>query len=310
MRRIDKSCLATMQSPVRHLMEVAVGNSLFQIAPERQREFAQILDNFDIVYTNERPWRCCADPSARKIFLSRGAVELLWCTARAHYLFYERFIQGKSFAVQSVEIDCASDPLVSESLVLLKWAINCQRDGNSADDWPPNLPIPLKTAPAGPDNAANEICLVSCAFLLHHELAHIRLNHRGNVDTETSLYQEKDADNLAAEWMLDGLDTESPIFGKRMLGIVQTTVLTTALGLYGIRSMGGRTHPFSYDRLAALLERFLGRDNHVAKDIAFSALMLHFSNSGHRLQRQAFADTTEALDAIYNQLAKEYNACQ
>ena len=308
MRRIDRTCLATMQSPIRHLMADNLGNSVFNIAPERKSEFDISLDNFDLIYTNERRWKFCADadPSKRVVFVSRGAVELIWCSSLADFLLYTRLIQGKKLD-RPTEIDPHSDGGVSNALKLLRWAIICQLENDTADNWPPNLPIPQETPADGPDNAANELCLVSCAFLLHHELAHIRLRHSAGVDNALSLSQEKEADIAAAEWVLDGIDADSLIFVKRMLGVVQAFLLATAIGLYG-GNLGGNSHPFSYDRLTSLLNRFLGNANHITKAIAFAVLALHFKNSGRTLKKQAFADPEEALEALCNQLAEEFHA--
>lgn len=317
MRRIDRQCLKTMQSPIRHLMTDKVSGSVFTIAPERAAEFGVSLDNFDLIFTSERRWKFCADPdpTKREVFVSRGAVELIWCASLAHFLFYTRLVQGKKFD-RPTEIDPHSDARVSNALQLLAWAINCQLAKDTADNWPPNFPTPLKTpAKESDENVADELCLVSCAFLLHHELAHIRLAHVGISKEQLktpetaalSLSQEKEADIAAAEWVLDGIDVNSPMFVKRMLGIVQGFLLTTAMGLYG-GILGGNSHPFSYDRLTSLLNRFLGNAPHITKGIAFAVLDLHFQNSGRTLNKQVFADPEEALEALCNQLAEEVHA--
>jgi hypothetical protein len=306
-----------MQSPIRYLMADHLPNSVFTIAPERRAEFDISLNDFDLIFVSQRCWKFCAYPERTpgEIWVSRGAVELMWCASLAHFLFYTRMIQRKKFD-RPVEIDPHSDPTVSNALLLLRWAIDCQLNHDESDNWPPNLPRPLQAPPQESDeNVADELCLVSCAYFLHHELAHIRLHHATFTKeelkkpeiAELSVSQEKEADIAAAEWVLDGIDAESPMFVKRMLGITQGFLLTTAMGLYG-GNLGGNSHPFSYDRLASLLSRFLGNANHVTKGIAFAVLDLHFHNSGRTLKKQAFADPEEALDALCNQLADEGHA--
>ena len=421
-----------MNSPIRHLMEVNVGNSFFNIAPERQAEFDQVLNNFDLIFVNQRLWKCCADPEPdkREIFLSRGAVELIWCSSLAHFLYYTRLIKGRKFD-KPTEIDPHSDDKVEKSLNLVSWAIRCQpsetnppfllkpsdirnvqsfatllsrpsdrlttflyqslgtatrkelfsflksgkdpghicelivRDLNGiiknehiknelglrhlsirtetddflkqlpeGDDvkylnrflledvfqseikpccirdnylsiWPAGLPCPQKTPQRFSDeNVADELCLVTCAFLLHHELAHIRLGHSANVADEVSMAQEKEADNEAADWLLSGVEVDSPFFVKRMLGIVQANLLMTTLGLYD-GNFGGKTHPYSFDRLTSLLDRFLGKKRHIAKGLAFAVLNLHFNNSGRKMKMMAFEGPEEALEALCDQLAGE-----
>jgi hypothetical protein len=306
-----------MQSPIRHIMAERLPNSVFTIAPERQAEFEVSLSDYDLIVVNQRRWTFCAYPERTpgEIWVSRGAVELIWCASLAHFLFYTRLIQGRRFE-QPTEIDPQADAAVRDSLHLLRWAIQCQLNHDESDNWVPDLPRPLQEPPQESDErVADELCLVSCAYFLHHELAHIRLDHATftakeleNPDVaELSIAQEKEADIAAAEWVLDRIAVESPMFVKRMLGIVQGFLLTTAMGLYG-GNLGGRTHPFSYDRLTSLLDRFLGEASHVTKAIAFAVLDLHFQNSGRTLRRQSFAHQEEALDALCTQLAEEVRA--
>jgi hypothetical protein len=294
-----------------------VPNSVFTIAPERQAEFDISLNDFDLIFVGQRRWKFCAYPERTppEVWVSRGAVELMWCASLAHFLFYTRLIQGKRFD-RPAEIDPQSDAAVRNSLHLLRWAVKCQLDHDESDNWPPNLPCPLVAAPRESDeNVADELCLVSCAYFLHHELAHIRLRHVAITAEQLenpemaalSLSQEREADIAAAEWVLDRIDVDSPLFVKRILGIVQGFLLTTAMGLYG-GNLGGKTHPFSYDRLTSLLDRFLGKAPHITKGIAFAVLDLHFQNSGRTLRRQVFADPEEALDALCTQLAEEVRA--
>jgi len=294
-----------MKSPIRFLMNKHVGDSVFKIAPEREGEFDTILTGFDLIYLKDRPWKCCADPKTREIFASRGTVELLWCASLAHVLFYEKLIQGKRFD-RPTEIDPKSNPLVRDAMELLRWALNCQLTGDKSDDWPSNLPCPQETPPKESDeNVADELCLVSCAFLLHHELAHIRLRHIAGQKGDWSLSQEKEADIVAAEWLLDGIDASDKRFVKRMMGIVQALLSTTALGLYG-GNLGGTSHPFSYDRLTSLLHRFPSAASHDLEAFAFAVLDLHFQNSGRHLKKSKFDDFGDGLEAICDQLAEEF----
>lgn len=305
MPRIDRSCLATMKSPIRFLMNKHVGDSVFKIAPEREREFGTTLTNFDLIYCNERPWKFCANPKTREIFVSRGAIELIWCASLGHLLFYERLIQGKRFD-KPTQIDPQSDPEVRDALALLRWSLNCQLTKDNSDDWPPHLPCPLETtSKESNENFADEMCLVSCAFLLHHELAHIRHQHIADESGDWSLSQEKEADIAAAEWILDRINPADKKFVKRMLGIVQAFLLATAFGLYR-GNLGGNSHPFSYDRLTSLLDRFHGYFSHDIKAFAFAVLDLYFQNTGRCLKKTKFDDFDEALEAICDQLAEEF----
>ena len=97
------------------------------------------------------------------------------------------------------------------------------------------------------------------------------------------------------------------MFTKRMLGVVQALLWTTTLGLYG-GDLGGKRHPFSYDRLTSCLSRYSDTRNHVATWVAFAVLALHFQNAGRKLKPQSFSDAHEALEALCDQLADEVHS--
>ena len=293
-----------MQSPIRFLMDAHLENSIVNIAPERKAELNSFLGGFSLIYSGKRKWGFSADSLKKEISVSRGSVELLWCASLSHFVYYEHFFQGKLYNQPTV-IDPNSDPRVFNALKLLHWAINNQKIGNEDDDWPPILPCPQQSALKKSDeNVADELCLVSCAFILHHELAHLRLNHSADVDDALSLMQEKEADIAAAEWLLDGIDEDTPLFTKRMFGIVQAGLTTTALGLC-VGNLGGKRHPFSYDRLSSLINRFMPDNVDIIKSFVFAVLNLHFQYSGRELKRTGFQDQEEALEYICNELADE-----
>lgn len=311
---IDKTCLAGMKSPVRHIMQEHLGNSIFTISPERSAEFAASLGDFRLIYNNERRWIFHADPIRKEISVSRGAIELVWCASLAHYLYYTKLFQGKKHDAEH-EIDIHKVPEVSDAFKLLRWAIVCQLNNNSNDDWPEGLPLPVPCPEKeSNENVADELTLVACAFLLHHELAHINLRHRGFTKSDLQdsslrhlcLDQEKDADATAAEWVLGGITPSIPAFVKRILGITQALLILNMIGLYR-GSLGGFSHPFSYDRLDSRLKGALGAQSHVAKGFAFSILDLHYQNTGRKMQQTKFDTPEEALEHLCDMLAKEFS---
>jgi hypothetical protein len=97
-------------------------------------------------------------------------------------------------------------------------------------------------------------------------------------------------------------DPDNPRYKKRILGMVQTLVLLTAQGLY----TKGTRHPFSYDRLSSLIDRFLAKERHVARTFARSVILLHLNNSGRQFRSQErFTSFGEVLEAACDQLAEE-----
>lgn len=287
-------------------MREKLSNSIFLIAPEREREFNRTLGDFDLAYKDKSEWIFAADPKKKTIFVSRGAVELIWCASLAHFLFYYHFIQGKSFH-EPTQIDPHSHPDVDKALQLLNWALGNHFHAENQVEWPADLPAPVETPnPESNEAVADELCLVTCAVMLHHELAHIIHEHIPTREKGWSLDQEKEADNDAVDWVLGLVSIDNPMFKKRILGIVQATALTAALSLYR-NHMGGGTHPFTYDRVSSQLNRFLGQDPHTAKDMAFAVLDLHFRNSkrGWTQGGGPFKTSEEALEALCDRLADE-----
>jgi hypothetical protein len=89
-----------MQSPIRFVMD-GLEDSIFTIAPERKYESEAALNNFDLIYLSDRAWGAFAKPADREIFISRGAVELIWSASLAHNSYYTRLIAGRNLKNRS-----------------------------------------------------------------------------------------------------------------------------------------------------------------------------------------------------------------
>ena len=304
MRRRDISCLATMKSPIRHIL-ACVDRTPFTIAPERAHEFDTELNDFSLILLPQRKWRFNCDAPTRQIWVSRGAVEIIWAASVANTVFYKHAVAGKQFD-RPGEIDLQADPELSAPLNTLRWALGCQIRGDESDNWPEELVKPvLNPAYASDLHLADEFCLGTCGFMLHHELAHIRAGHTGLVSDDVSLSQEKEADIAAAEWVLDGLAGARDMrFTKRILSIVNGMLF---LNIYGFArgTQGGRRHPFNYDRLMMPILRFLGTEAHIAESYAFAVLSLYMQVTGRAAQTGQFETFRDALESLCDQLAAE-----
>jgi hypothetical protein len=293
-----------MRSPIRHIL-VHLDKTPFTIAPEREHEFDTKLNDFKLIVTPQRKWKFCADAPAREIYVSRGAVEVIWAASIANVSFYKHAVAGKRFDRPGV-IALQADPKIAVPLNTLRWALGCQTSGNENDDWPTELAKPVQDPAHASDlHLADEFCLGTCGFMLHHELAHILGEHTGMVSDEVSLSQEKEADIAAAEWVLDGLAGAKDIrFTKRMLSIVNGMLL---LNIYGFArgTLGGRRHPFNYDRLMMPIQRFLGGEEHIAESYAFAVLSLYMQVTGRPPQTGKFETFRAALDDLCDQLSLE-----
>jgi hypothetical protein len=117
---------------------------------------------------------------------------------------------------------------------------------------------------------AAEVYANALTWILYHELAHIQMGHTAHEGLE-SLEQEREADRLAAEWMLGTDKIELVERYKRLLGIATAlgwlTAPTAVLGP-SFRT----THPAAYDRLYQTLEQYIPED--VADVWIFVQMML------------------------------------
>jgi peptidase U49-like protein len=66
---------------------------------------------------------------------------------------------------------------------------------------------------------------------------------------------EREADEAAAEWILEGLDKEDPRFRNRAMGIALALGWLTSTALYVPEDQ--QYHPPSYERLASIIGRFV-----------------------------------------------------
>jgi hypothetical protein len=103
--------------------------------------------------------------------------------------------------------------------------------------------------------------LCALAWIVHHEIAHIRLNHQALVTT-CSIAEERDADIEATKWILDK-STVPQESRKRTFGIA-----AAILALQGFHSpdqfVALKTHPSAFERIDyCLSEAGISEDDEV-----------------------------------------------
>jgi hypothetical protein len=258
-RRIENQCLLTMKSPARHLF----GNlhrAIVNLARERDEEFDKELDEFTLQYCDNHLWILNVNVPDRTIRISRKVVEVLWSSAYAYFVVYNDVIRHQNRTKQ-VMVDLTADARVKQSCELLRWAYESWLNRSEAE-WPSDLPMPTENPPLASDqHVADELALGGLAFMLHHELAHIRLQHVGKSGVE----QERESDNAAIDWVFGKTDrSDTKLVNKKALCCAVGLAVLCAYGVHtGL--FGGITHPPSYDRLVHGLSRALeGDDCHLA----------------------------------------------
>ena len=290
-----------MSSPIKDVMAF-LHRALANISPERNSEFETTYAHFTLEYLDTPKWVCCVDPKTRRhISLSRRVVEVMWCASYAYMVLYMKEIQGKEITSPK-EIDLHKDLEIDQGMKVLKWAYENWINGEDKP-WPADLPQPVSAPETGSFlQVANELCLCSMAFILHHELAHIRLGHDPSA---RDLDDERQADYSAAEWIMQSsLREDDPMFIKRALGIAIALEVLTSWGIY-TKNFGGNTHPPSYDRMIHTLRRFAHDNNHVVWAVVVAALKLHLDNAKLQTPDVRYDSFLECAEDFANVLANE-----
>ena len=297
MREIRGKCLETMYSPIRSVMS-HIQESLINIAPENKELFEKVYPDFILEYIDTPKWILNVEIDKKHIKLSRRVVEIFWSVSYGYITFYTKVIQSKK-VVTKTDINLQENEEVKKATLLLKWVYESWLN-NVDDSWPDDLPKPIENPRKGiMENVADELCLCSIAYLIHHELAHINLLHSG----ESSITIEKEADTAATDWLLNhSLDEWDYKFIKRALGIAIAFEVITAHGIY-TGNFDGVTHPYHYDRLYNNLNRYIIDPLHIVWALIASTLKLHLDNKKINTPDIIYKDFKECVNSYIDLLS-------
>jgi len=297
MREIVTPPFESIASPARHILQnlhLAISN----IAPEKEADFNREFNEFVLEYVDDHKWICEVLVKEKHITLSRKVIEVIWPAA----LFYFQVYHKQQTLPMGVPFEISSDPVLGPTARLMQWSLETLL-GKDPAPWPSDLPAPVPNPAHASDlHVADELTYCAVAFLLHHELAHIRLRHEG----ESEIDSERDADYLAAAWILDSVVEDDPRFDKRILGIATVFGVFTSFGFY-TGYHGGGQHPRSFDRLLNTLDRHVHNPNHQVWWVVVVILSLHASNTGRTIAQPegGFSSAREAVDAYAELLSRE-----
>jgi hypothetical protein len=235
-----------MPSPLAFLL-TSIPDFAFRIVPEREEELRSLLVGLGASFheTQESGFIFRADPDTKRISYSVYAIELLWAISCTAWLYYERREKGDADTE-----DESSPP--GKAVAMLRWILTARRN-NPTSTWPTSLPAPVPDPPyASTLHVANELTAVSIAWILHHEISHLKLGHTVFIPPDLRKQQEMDADHEATEFILPGAEGRVEL-SRRALGIVIATLAIVALDL-NRHSFASDTHPESYKRVIATLD--------------------------------------------------------
>lgn len=281
MRQVIVGALENMVSPVKCIME-SMHLSLVNVAPERKEEFCDKFSEFILEYVDTHVWICEVYTESKHIRVSRRVVEVLWSASLAYFQLYQAVqSDAESMVSEETKVDLSPTTEIGRDCDLFRLILNAWL--NKVDFvWPEEVRKPVPNpVHASLEHVAQELCLVALSYILHHELAHIELKHKGAAGIEA----ERDADYEAADWIFNKISFEATgeeekMFTKRMLGVAVALTVLVARGIH-LRKYNGITHPRSFDRLMNVIDRHLGDPDHVAWAFVVVALKLHLDNANH-----------------------------
>jgi len=289
--------------------------TLETIAPERRSELAPLLGGLTIRLRQSDEVRAYAT-THREIVLTRGLADCLWCAAYAYYVFrleIERQIRERGnwsviAADQGEPIDSAFR-LLGASLV--------SAAGGGPVEWG-TLPQPVPPTEPQKDSAletkVGEMTLGALGFILHHELAHVRLGHVAADAGSASwtLDQEREADTAAIDWILGMAFENERAVAKRAWAVVIPTTFLTALHLVACRdgaSVAGeqQTHPHPYDRLDKVIQHDAVQRSDLLRttmtSLACASLIPHIRMAEVTISEGPYEDYPELYEACLDALA-------
>jgi hypothetical protein len=262
-----------MANPIRVLLDHFIP-ALERVAPERARELEAAITNPGVTFAIEEtdePFLFSANPTTKRIRAGVGCLGRLWATAYAYYCFYTGVRDVKLENVSARELDLKQGDRMTMASRLLEWTVAAEQaiaDAKKkkqpipAIPWPDGLPRPsAHPVPESDEHVADELFLAAGAFILHHELAHLRLGHKLSDDSEEMRRLEYEADMEAARWLLQGLDEADDRFLKRAIGIALALAWMTSLAVFIPED--SESHPPSCDRLYRTLDNFVHDPDHL-----------------------------------------------
>jgi hypothetical protein len=273
-------------------------DSIANIVPEKSAEIKEIIKQNGVSFEiNDRKGFCfSAEPQSKIIRVSKHALEALWVHSYFYWVAYQEAIKAQKSGKLTVDLNDSDSG--RNALKLMEW-LNAHIASQYSLTWPDNLPHP-KSQPiyASDEHVANEFALVSTAFCLHHELAHIVNNH-GYIGTpHLSRQQEREADIEAVKFILAGA-TNSDEYQKRCLGIAISLLVLTSHGIQAGK-FDDSTHPKAIVRLFECLDEASLNENHLIYAFVINILKMYMD--GHKIEIP-----TRSFKSIFEEYLFEIN---
>ena len=244
-------------SPIR-ILDDAIRNSPFRVAPERSEELRQryphLAERFAFLDPGNEVLRAEYDEGTQqaRILAYTPGLELLWFGAYSFWRMYQLLRQAQIRGGTHLDADEFEEKRRLE-VALADGVLSFER--SATPFWPEKFPHPSVDYWLADDRlAATNLFLAGVGWTAHHEIAHIDEGHLTHRSGFPARLAEFEADELAASWVMSKV-TSPAERQKRLLGIV------TALGGLALRRAaethadreGLHSHPHPFQRLLRVL---------------------------------------------------------
>jgi hypothetical protein len=268
-------------------IELSLMDMLFGLAGNRADELKNAIEakNIRLIAIDEQHESpLVAIPETAEIHMHMPVLKRQLVMAYAYVLGYKA--SKAAFSQGALGIKCQISPEGLMAVELLRWAMLERVRVAAARErrWElPNENLPAYWYLPHQDDRNGKTAInlfhIALAADLHHELAHLILEH-GADHPENALIQEEEADKSAASWILSGYKQEDEQFKGRILGLLLSQLYEVFLVREGFRS--DNLHPPLIDRLRLAVNPYVSDPNHAAWAFIFSALNLHLELANKR----------------------------
>jgi hypothetical protein len=301
----DPNQAGQFQSPVKHLWP-KIELSLVGLTAQTKSQLCDTGVELTLDLVDSPKFICGVMEGTSTVKISTGCLQMLWAACYLNFLYYCRVIDaGGPF--KSVTIDPMVDKDLNAAMTLFGWSLNVVF-GDSADvDWSRELPQPVINSETGSwQFFADRLTLLAIGYLLLHEAAHVYLKHGRSEESTWSIEQEKEADAVAVDWLLQ--DAPSSTNGRRIergIAVASALIMQCAKSLF-TKEWGGQSHPPTWQRLDQVVRQIESDPHHPIFAFLVHLVGLYRSMSGTIQFSGSFGYFLDGFDDFIETVSREH----
>ncbi len=285
------------------------------VTPEKAARLAALLADLGVIFRIDKDAEAIEFRSFSRekvIVVGTKCLARLWVYAFAYFTIFTDLVALKVRDSEAT-LDLRSSDRLRAAAILLKWAVKADvqvalTNRNGASSATLSIPSELEAVFSQEHFAehkrfADNHAFAALAFFLYHELAHIHLRHAAEQG-QLSFEQERAADRVAAEWMLDSPGLSARVLLERQLGITIALGWLASLTVY--LGHASKSHPPAWDRLYQFLEQYIEDDHHIVWAFAVEMIGVHLWNQRRSEidPKREFGSPKEGLSYYINVLSR------